>query len=459
MSDRLGRTARRAARSRRIPPEDRERLEEELRGHLEDSAREYEALGYSRRRSERSACRDLGDVTRVRTDLGRAWRGHRVVVLPEAEGEQIRSFLIYDSRVALLIIALVILLRWQVVAAYHIPTKSMEPTLHGDPAYGDKILVNKLYYRLYPVERWQIAVFEREGDDRSLIKRVAGLPGELLDIRNGDLYIDERIIGKPRSVQEELLVPVFADNRQQIAEAMEEPRVGLAAWTAVGNWTERNGTFVCDAGVKGDATLEYFGEIRDDCPGAEPRSDGILVGDLVLRFRVTPGERTTVLGAELREAGNTFQIWLPVRKGGTSLFLLNKEEVARNEGFILTAGEEHEIRFANLDDRITLEVDGDEIFEFEYAGDAVPASEEGASAGFGFRGGRSVFKEVELSRDIHYRVEGRLPNRIPAEHYFMLGDNSGNSADSRNGWTVPEGNLIGRPLIVFWPPSRLKLIR
>lgn len=43
---------------------------------------------------------------------------------------------------------------------------------------------------------------------------------------------------------------------------------------------------------------------------------------------------------------------------------------------------------------------------------------------------------------------------VPENHYFMLGDNSENSRDSRFWGTVPRKNLIGRALCVWWPFSR-----
>jgi signal peptidase I len=63
----------------------------------------------------------------------------------------------------------------------------MEPTLHA----GQYLIVNKLLYRLHPPERGDIIVFEYpKAPDRDFIKRVIGLPGEEIEIRNGKVYVN-----------------------------------------------------------------------------------------------------------------------------------------------------------------------------------------------------------------------------------------------------------------------------
>ncbi len=81
--------------------------------------------------------------------------------------------------VAAVVIALVI--KTFLFQAFYIPSESMVPTLK----VGDRVLVNKLSYRLHDVHRGDVVVFESDPNPRwrragikDLVKRVVGLPGE-----------------------------------------------------------------------------------------------------------------------------------------------------------------------------------------------------------------------------------------------------------------------------------------
>lgn len=98
-----------------------------------------------------------------------------------------------------LIAAVVIALftRLVLVQAYHIPSLSMSPTLDE----GDRVIVNRLSYNFGEPERGQVIVFEKppnqQSDANDLIKRVVGLPGETLQFRDGEVYVDEMLVEEP----------------------------------------------------------------------------------------------------------------------------------------------------------------------------------------------------------------------------------------------------------------------
>jgi signal peptidase I len=48
---------------------------------------------------------------------------------------------------------------------------------------------------------------------------------------------------------------------------------------------------------------------------------------------------------------------------------------------------------------------------------------------------------------------------VPLNSYFVLGDNSASSKDSRYWGFVPKNNLLGQAMIIYWPPQRIRVIK
>jgi len=48
---------------------------------------------------------------------------------------------------------------------------------------------------------------------------------------------------------------------------------------------------------------------------------------------------------------------------------------------------------------------------------------------------------------------------VPADTYFVLGDNSASSHDSRYWGFVPKKNLLGEAILIYWPPQRIRIIK
>src|SRR5881296_2233777 len=101
----------------------------------------------------------------------------------------------------LLILALIVFsIRSSLADWNDVPTGSMKPTI----LEGDRVFINKLAYDLkVPFTTWHIAewsnpqrgdivVFFSPKDGTRLVKRVIGLPGDTIELRNGQLFINDQ---------------------------------------------------------------------------------------------------------------------------------------------------------------------------------------------------------------------------------------------------------------------------
>jgi signal peptidase I len=71
---------------------------------------------------------------------------------------------------------------------------SMAPLLSDQ----ERIFINKFVYRFEPIERGDVVVFWYPLDrSKSFIKRVVGLPGEIVEIRRGAVYVNEKVVLEP----------------------------------------------------------------------------------------------------------------------------------------------------------------------------------------------------------------------------------------------------------------------
>ena len=133
---------------------------------------------------------------------------------PDVATKPRRSFLAELPILMLIAFGLALLLKTFIVQAFFIPSRSMEPTL----LIGDRVLVNKVVYELRDPQRGEVVVFthpdaavidepdtnllERlleslaEGiglgatEERDFIKRVVGLPGDTLELRDGVVFVN-----------------------------------------------------------------------------------------------------------------------------------------------------------------------------------------------------------------------------------------------------------------------------
>src|SRR3989338_1524764 len=110
-----------------------------------------------------------------------------------------RSLFIYT----IVAIAIALFIRFFVAAPYMVSGPSMEGTFHNH----DYLIIDRLSYRIETPERGDVVVFKRPGGSDTLIKRVVGLPGETISLRDTEVVIVNAGNPKGFTLSEPYVVP------------------------------------------------------------------------------------------------------------------------------------------------------------------------------------------------------------------------------------------------------------
>ena len=99
---------------------------------------------------------------------------------------------VYETlRTIVLVLITALLIRSFIAQPFVVEGKSMEPTLHN----AEYLIVDKIEYRLHPPQRGDVIVFKApESPDQNYIKRVIGLPGETVTIKDNSVFVNGTLI-------------------------------------------------------------------------------------------------------------------------------------------------------------------------------------------------------------------------------------------------------------------------
>lgn len=418
-----------------------------------------------------------------------------------------------------LLLCVLLVIRAIVIEPYGVPTGSMAPTLLGhhkaascprcgcpvrvgvspvapDPTAacpncgqapldlgdipvnrGDHLLVNKFLFDLRPPRRWELALFRHPATPgRAFLKRVVGLPGELIQLQDGDIHADHELARKTLVEARALRIPIFA---QGFLPALDGWRVRWETEPSDGPATVDGARLLLPAASATEYAWLVYRHTYDTSDTPSPVLDACFyngednsrklqpVHDFLIECEaeVRSGDGWLALG--LDDGGSRIVAELPigsVKEGarlseetplGTTLF-------RTAPGIGLAPGKRYRLELAFVDRRASLALDGRELFRPLDRPALASRSAVIRPARVGARGADVIVHPFRLFRDVHYTLSGphlsATPARLGASEYFVLGDNSPNSEDSRF-WSdeaghplpVQASHFLGKPFLVHWP--------
>ncbi|SIO67478.1 signal peptidase I [Singulisphaera sp. GP187] len=355
------------------------------------------------------------------------------------------------------------------------------------PCSGDRLLVQKGLYDFKRPRRWEVAVFHFPADPtQAYVKRVVGLPGESVQILRGDVYINGKIARK--SLQEQRAIRILVYDSQFVAQDANRvprflfhrgrPRSGLTS-----TWRTEGPLLIHDADELTEDAIDWaeyrhrdpdrgqYTPIYDFNPynGGELRGEN-RVSDLMVEARLLVGPDAPTVDVRLDSGADRFVITLPfheatlprVRRNNRAVPVSNAVSIPFQPG---EAPRSSVLEASIMDHRLSVSLNGVPLFDpVDYDDPAAGYGSEVSPIGVGVRRGSLTIERLKVFRDVFYTSAlANTPRRpfgvdepyqLGPDSFFVLGDNSSVSNDSRFWSTspvVPGDLFLGKPFLVHLP--------
>jgi signal peptidase I len=368
---------------------------------------------------------------------------------------------------------------------------------------GDYVLMDRAAFAVRPPRRWEVVAFRRASQaERIAVKRVVGLPGETIDIRHGDVYADGRLLRKNLLEQRALAVLVH--------DAAFPPRPEMAVpprWRAErpqSGWRAAGGDFAhATSGNRAVEWIEYHhgrdSPVTDLCaynPSQPRREEDVhAVADLMVSLRLAKLSGSGAFCVRMRDGHDEFETRLEFDQSRPCYRVLrNGRPLPGGTGDLVrqytawhalnnkgrgwprkctthapdgrAGGGLRLVEMSLVDQQLLLAFDGETLLAWPYQRPDPPPTPPACPLALGAEGLEVTVGDLRVYRDVYYtdpaglhgHRRGNRPVRLGAGQYYVLGDNSPVSEDSRH-WTGGEVDaklLVGKPLAAI-PPLRLSL--
>jgi signal peptidase I len=311
-------------------------------------------------------------------------------------------------------------------------------------------------------------------DTKNFIKRLVALPGEAVRVRHGDVFIGGRIARKTPEAQAAMWRFVY----DSALPSRLPGRSPLQAWNARHAMLDAEGAGFrltpagptpawADFARPITDLQEYNGEGRDSHPVGDVRMEADL--DLEPASAIATIRIAVDLPAETetREPGpgRVFDLRIESRLDASgrpdrwARVLANGRDLA--SAVRLPRANPLRLAFWHADAAVGLAIDGRPLLarEFDIAPEDLPRDGVSSQVSLAAEGAPLKVRRLRLWRDTYYRhglgdagfVSSERDVAISRYGYYMLGDNSASSRDSRMWGEVPLDFIIGKAFVVWYP--------
>ncbi|MEI8375020.1 MAG: S26 family signal peptidase [Planctomycetota bacterium] len=354
--------------------------------------------------------------------------------------------------------------------------KFTPPSNLGRVLAGDRVLIDRTAFQVRRPVRWEVVAFHRWRSGQDLVvKRVVGLPDEKIEIIDGDVYADGRIQRKTLRQQRALRILVHDDDYAGTTPRWRPQDVGS-------NWSRQQGCLV-HAENRGDdigwivynhsnpggdnphgpARITDYGFYNH---GRLQRNEAIHpMADVAMSLRIESIRGRGLLWLQATDGRDEFMVQIDPGEGKYTV-VKNRRTLAGASGDLSGSLRGQTIEVSLFDRQFLLSIAGRTLVTSNLDTPGPPPLADQPLA-IGVQGLGIVMDRLRVYRDVYYAEspfaaspDGESSGVLGAEEYFVLGDNSPISEDSRT-WTkdrfVNFKSFVGKPFVVIYPSCEIFL--
>ena len=315
---------------------------------------------------------------------------------------------------------------------------------------ADGLIIDRTFFSRRNPRRWDVAIMRQPDDGRQLcIKRIVGLPGETINLHSGDVWVEGKIVTKP--LEKQLAM------RQLISKA-DKPHLYWHTDPEI-SWSFAENSWHCQS--KDNSELQWLRyESRQPITDDVTYNAGLTrrlnrVRDFMLSAQLHATGNGTI-AFELNDGTQSYRVFLSPSSGKLTLNEVDTQQLTKiipKEICQQIMQDSVSLVLSNFDRQLLFALDGHILLQEPLDRDT-PLIGTASPVSIGARGVEVSLSKLALYRDIYYpsapkklhQSEPETTICLGEDEYYVLGDNSPVSVDSRSWGPISGHLMLGSPL-------------